>query len=413
MTDGAPAPKPRPLRASFVLILSTLTIMAPLSIDMYLPALPSIAQAFGVGDGPIQLTLTSYFLGFAVGQSFYGPVVDRFGRKPPLYVGMGLFAIASFGCALAPSVNTLIALRFLQALGACSGGVVSRAIVRDLFTPVEAARVYAALALVTGLGPLLAPMLGGYVLLVSGWRTIFVIIGVFTLMLLTAVHFRLPESKRALASVEHRAQAFAIGRIIGNYGLLLKDRHFLGYALCAAFPLAGMFTYVSGSPFVFIGVYHLPAEQFGFVFGANALMLIIGAQINGRIVGRYPPAQILRVAILAQAIAGLVMVAQAVTGFGGFIGLVVCIASFTFCVGFIIANAMVMAMVPFGQIAGMASALLGTIQFVTGAIAATLQSALPKGYALPMAAGMAACGVAGLLSNRYVVKTRTDVAPTS
>jgi DHA1 family bicyclomycin/chloramphenicol resistance-like MFS transporter len=413
MTDSVPAPKPRPLRVGFVLILSTLTIMAPLSIDMYLPALPAIAQAFGVGDGPIQLTLTSYFLGFALGQSFYGPVVDRFGRKPPLYIGMGLFALASFGCAMATSVEMLIGLRLLQALGACSGGVVSRAIVRDLFTPVEAARVYAALALVTGLGPLLAPMIGGYVLLVASWRWIFTIIGVVALILLTLVHFRLPESQRSAASIEQRAQAFSIGRIIGIYGRLLRDRHFLGFALCAAFPLAAMFTYVSGSPFVFIGVYDLPAEEFGMIFGANALMLMAGAQINGRIVGRYSPATILKWACRAQALAGLLLVEQALTGFGGFVGLMICIGAFTLCVGFIIANAMVMAMVPYGQTAGMASALLGTIQFVTGAIAATVQSLLPKGHTLPMAAGMAACGIAGVISNRFIVKNRADVASTS
>jgi DHA1 family bicyclomycin/chloramphenicol resistance-like MFS transporter len=278
--------------------------------------------------------------------------------------------------------------------------------VRDLFTPVEASRVYSALALVTGLGPLLAPLAGGYILVTFGWRAIFLFLGGVTLVLLTIVHFRLRESQRSAASVEARAKAFSFGRIVGGYWRLLTDRHYIGYALCGAFALGGMFAYVSGGPFVFIELFHIPPQHFGWVFGGNAVILIVGAQVNGRIVGKVAPATLLRRANFAQATAGGLLLIHGLTGWGGLAGLMVPLGLFTACMGFIMSNATVLAMAPYGRIAGMASALLGTVQFGVGAAAASLPGAIHTGTALPMTAGMALCGLAGLIANLVVVKPR-------
>ncbi len=404
MTEPASAPTSTRARFGLALLLGSLTIMAPLSIDMYLSALPALATTFNATPGDAQLTLTSYFVGFSLGQAFYGPLLDRFGRKPPLYFGMGLFMLASFGCALAPSIDALIALRFLQAIGACSGGVVSRAMVRDLFTLTEGSRVYAMLALVTSIGPLLGPLLGGYILITVGWRAIFALLGFVTIALLAITHFRVKETYRPIASVEARAQAFAVGRILTGYWSLFVDKRFIGYALCSAFPLAGMFVYISGVPFVFIDLYDIPPHHFGWLFGGNALMLMTAFQVNGRLVGRIAPGVLLRRGLIGQCIAGTIILIDGATGFGGLYGILLPLAIYTFCMGFIMPNAMVLAMSPFGTIAGMASALLGSLQFMTGAACASVMTIIPAGTALPMTVGMAFCAFAGMFAHLTIVR---------
>jgi len=240
------------------LILGALIAFAPMSIDMYLPSLPAIAAEFGAEPAAAHLTLASFFVGLAIGQAIHGPLADRYGRKPPLYAGLTLYVAASVGCALAPDVATLTALRFVQALGGCAGVVIARAVVRDRFDAHTSARMYSLLMLVMGLAPILAPFAGGWILVFTGWRAIFAALALFGLAFLFAVWRFLPETRPA-----HTAARGGIGATLRVYAALLRDRSFLGYTLSGGFAQAGMFAYITGSPHVFIELYGVPAQAYG------------------------------------------------------------------------------------------------------------------------------------------------------
>jgi DHA1 family bicyclomycin/chloramphenicol resistance-like MFS transporter len=381
-----------------VVILGALTAFAPLAIDMYLPALPTLERAFLATTAEVQRTLATFFLGFALGQALYGPVADRFGRKPPLYTGLVLFGLASMACALAQSVEALTALRFLQAIGACSGAVVARAMVRDLFEPKETARIYSALMLVMGVAPILAPLLGGYLLVWFGWQAIFWLLAALALASLAAIALRLPETHD-----RSMAHSLSLGPVLARYAGLLGDRHFVGYALSGGMNAAGMFAYIAGSPFVFIELYHVAPEHFGWIFGTNAAGLIFASQVNGRIVHRYGADRILRFGNLLQTIAALSLVVTAATGLGGLPGIAIPLFVYVGCVGLVSPNAIALAMAPQGAQAGSASALVGTLQFSVAAIAATAVGAIHQESALPMAIIIAICGTLGLILHRWLV----------
>ena len=383
--------------AELVLILGSLSAFASLSIDMYLPSLPTLERAFAVSPAAVQFTLTTFFLGFALGQAIYGPVADRFGRKPPLYVSLTLFSAASAGCALAPTVGGLAALRFVQAIGACAGGVISRAMVRDLFPPEETRRVYSTLMLVTGVAPIAAPLLGGFILVGVGWAAIFWTLAGLGIACLAAVHFRLPESHGRDA-----IRPLHLGTILATYGRLLSDRSFLGNALVGGFSLAGVFAYIAGSPFVFIKLYGLPADRYGWLFGANSLGLVAAAQVNGRLLHGVSLRKVMVAAGLAQCLAGLLLAAAARTGAFGIAGLIVPLFAYLMALGFIAPNATALAMAPHGRVAGAASALLGTLQFTLAAIAPVAVGAFAGSGATPMAIVVAACGALGLLMNGLI-----------
>ena len=377
-----------------VLILGALTAFTPLAVDMYLPALPAMARQLAAGDGAVQLTLASFFLGIAIGQLFYGPISDRVGRKPPLYFGIVTFVIASAACALAPNVEALVALRFVQALGGCAGIVISRAIVRDLFQPQQAARVFSYLMLVMGVAPILAPLAGGYVVLWSGWPAIFWGLAAFGALVMLAVP-GLPETRLGAA-----APALGLASALNAYRVVLTDRHFLAYALANGLPMAGMFAYIAGSPFVFIELYGVPAQDFGWFFGANAFGLIGASQINRRLLARHPATRILAWAGMAAAGAGLVLLADALTGFAGLWGIAV---PLFFCIaplGMVMPNAAAASLAGHGERAGTAAAMLGILQFAGGGISSTAVSALHAASALPMAAIVAGCMLAGVLARR-------------
>ena len=383
--------------AELVLILGALTAFASLSIDMYLPSLPTLERVFDVPPAAVQFTLTTFFLGYALGQAIYGPIADRFGRKPPLYVSLTLFSAASAACALAPSIRVLAAMRFVQAIGACAGSVIARAMVRDLFPPEETRRVYSTLMLVMGVAPIAAPLLGGYILVGPGWSAIFWFLAALGLACLAAVHFRLPESHDLDA-----VQPLHPGRILATYAGLLRDRTFLGSTLASGFSLAGIFAYIAGSPFVFIKMYHLPADRYGWIFGANSLGLIAASQVNGHLLHGVSPRKVMIAAGLAQCLAGLLLLAAARTGAFGIVGLLVPLFAFLMCLGFIGPNATALAMAPHGRVAGAASALLGTLQFTLAAIAPVAVGAFEGSGATPMAAVIAACGTLGLLMNALI-----------
>ena len=244
-----------------ILILGALSAFGPLAIDFYLPAFPAMAAAFGTDEKHVQMTLASYFLGLSLGQLAYGPVADRFGRRIPLLVGVTLFTLASLACAFAPSLDGLIAARFVQALGGCAGMVISRAVVSDKCDAVGSAKVFSQLMLVMGLAPILAPMLGGLLVNLHGWQSIFIALTAFSALSALAVALGLPESLPANQPRQPLSGA------LRQYGRLLADKVFLGHALTGGIAIAGMFAYIAGSPFVFIKLYGVPPEHFGWLFG--------------------------------------------------------------------------------------------------------------------------------------------------
>ncbi len=369
-----------------------------MSIDMYLPSLPTLERVFGADAASVQLTLAAFFVGLALGQALYGPLVDRFGRKAPLYGGTALYVLASAGCALAPDVHTLVVLRFVQAIGGCAGVVIARAVVRDLFDEQESARMFSLMMLVMGAAPILAPLAGGYLLVLLGWRSIFWALALFGLFCLAGALLWLPETR------PHRQRAKGgIGRALAGYGQLLADRRFLGYTLAGGCAQAGMFAYISGSPSVFIDLYGVPAQHYGWLFGLNALGLIAASQINRRLLMKYSAREVLSAANCANAMCGTVLMLLAVTGVGGFAGILVPLFGYVASLGCIFPNAVALAMGPQGERAGSASALLGTVQFTAAAVASVSVGVLYDGTAGPMAAVIAACGLLALVAQRLLV----------
>ncbi|EJN37296.1 drug resistance transporter, Bcr/CflA subfamily [Pseudomonas sp. GM84] len=369
-----------------VLILGALSAFGPLAIDFYLPAFPAMAQAFATDEKHVQATLAAYFLGLSLGQLAYGPVADRFGRRKPLLFGVGLFTLASLACAYAPNLDTLIVARFVQALGGCAGMVLSRAIVSDKCDPVASAKVFSQLMLVMGLAPILAPMLGGVLVNLSGWQSIFLALSLFSALCLFAVGLGLPESLPA-----HMPRQPLSGAL-RQYLRLLADRVFIGHALTGGIAIAGMFAYIAGSPFVFIKLYGVPAEHYGWLFGTNAAGFILVAQVNARLLAKRGPAFLLVRAVWFYLAAALVLLGVAALRpaqlWPLLVPLFVCIAS----LGCIIPNASACAMSGQGARAGSASALMGCLQFSVAAGAAALVSVLHDGSAVPMTLVISLCG---------------------
>lgn len=370
-----------------ILILGALSAFGPLAIDFYLPAFPAMAAAFGTDEKHVQMTLASYFLGLSLGQLAYGPVADRFGRRIPLLVGVTLFTLASLACAFAPSLDGLIAARFVQALGGCAGMVISRAVVSDKCDAVGSAKVFSQLMLVMGLAPILAPMLGGLLVNLHGWQSIFIALTAFSALSALAVALGLPESLPANQPRQPLSGA------LRQYGRLLADKVFLGHALTGGIAIAGMFAYIAGSPFVFIKLYGVPPEHFGWLFGINAAGFILVAQLNARLLSKRGPALLLARAVWVYLAAGLTLLAVSALHteqlWPLLIPLFICIAS----LGCIIPNAAACAMSGQGARAGSASAMLGCLQFSVAAGAAALVGVLHDGTAMPMAMVISLCGI--------------------
>ncbi|WP_065761625.1 multidrug effflux MFS transporter [Pseudomonas defluvii] len=370
-----------------VLILGALSAFGPLAIDFYLPGFPAMAQAFATDEKHIQATLAAYFLGLSLGQLAYGPVADRFGRRIPLLIGLVLFTVASLACAFAPTLEALIVARFVQALGGCAGMVLSRAIVSDTCDAVGSAKVFSQLMLVMGLAPILAPMFGGVLVSLHGWQSIFLVLTVFSALCTLAVLLGLPESLPA-----HQPRQPLSGAL-RQYGRLLNDRVFLGHALTGGVAIAGMFAYIAGSPFVFIKLYGVPAEHYGWLFGTNAAGFILMAQVNARLLARRGPAALLSRAVWVYVTAGLVLLALSALHPAALWPLLIPLFIGIASLGAIVPNASACAMNGQGARAGSASALLGCLQFSVAAGAAALVSVLDDGSAIPMALVISLCGV--------------------
>ncbi len=382
-----------PSRTRIILVLGALIAIGPLTIDMYLPALPTITEELHTSAAAVQLTLTGTLIGLAFGQLFIGPVSDAIGRRVPLIAGLALHIIASALCVIAPNIAVLGVLRVVQGVGTAAASVVATAVVRDLFSGSAAARIFSRLFLVIGVAPILAPTLGGFMLRWTQWRGVFVMLGVFGLALIAVAVFALPETLPR--------QARRSGGIMGTlrrYGALSTDRVFVGLTLVAGLTMAALFAYVSGSSFVFQEQYGLSEQQFGLVFGAGAGGLIAASQLNVRLLGRYSPQQLLLAALVCGSAGGALLVFFAATGLGGIGTVMASLWTVLAAAGLAMPNAPALALSRHGEAAGTAAALLGAAQFGIGALAAPLVGLLGVGS---LAMGVVVAG--GMLASVIVL----------
>ncbi len=392
---GLIAGLPRPER--LILVLGALAAFGPMSVDMYLPSLPDIAAEFAAPTSSVQLTLSAFFLGFAAGQLVYGPLSDRFGRRPVLLAGIGLYVLTSAACALSAGIGFMIAARGLQALGGGAGTVVSRAIVRDLFAADRAAQVMSLMMLVMSVAPLVAPLLGGQLLYWLGWRAIFWVLAAFGAACLLAVARAIPET-----NPPQRRHPLPLAAVRGAYLRVLRHRQASGSILVGSLALAGMFAYISGTPFIYIEIFHVPPQLYGLLFGLNIVGMMGGAYLNSRLVTRLGSAFLLSLGTGIVCGAGLLLLALAWTGTGGLLGIVVPLFFYVGALNLISANAIARTLQHFPHTAGTAAALFGAAQFTLGAVAGTLVGQLHNGTAVPMAAVIAACGVLSLAVERLL-----------
>ncbi|MCX2733210.1 multidrug effflux MFS transporter [Saccharopolyspora sp. NFXS83] len=366
-------------KTKFALILGGMTAFGPLSIDMYLPALPQLTTELGATESQAQLTLTAVLLGLALGQLLAGPISDSVGRRRPLLVGLTVYIVASVLCALSGSIYALAGLRLLQGAGAAAGMVIARAAVRDLYSGVEAARFFSSLMLVTGLAPILAPVVGGQVLAHTTWRGVFVVLTAFGTVLLLVAAFLLPETKP-----KQWRQPAHLGSTFRTFGALLSAPSFLGNALTGGLGMAAMFAYISGSSFVLQNIYAMSPQTYSIAFGANAIGLVLAGQINARLVGRVASeAQLLVGALLTSSVAGAVLLTAALLNLPlpFLLGPLFVMVS---ALGFVMPNTTMLALADNREVSGSASALLGVCQFIVGALAAPLVGLGGTGSAVPM-----------------------------
>jgi DHA1 family bicyclomycin/chloramphenicol resistance-like MFS transporter len=374
-----------------IVILGMLSAIGPFSIDMYLPGFPSIAVDLQTTVARVALSLSSFFIGISAGQLLYGPLLDRYGRKKPLYIGLAVYVLASIGCAMCTSVNALIGLRLVQAIGGCAGMVAARAMVRDIFPVEENAKIFSMLMLVIGVSPIIAPTLGGYVTAAFGWHYIFIILTVMSALLLIAVHFALPESRKPDLTV-----SLLPAPIIKGFIGVFKEPQFYTYAFTGAISAAGLYAYISGSPHVFMELYKVTEREYGWIFAGIALGLITCSQLNSVLLKRFKSEQIIPVALFCQTLAGLMLVLGTVFHFLGLYSTIFLILIFLSTQGFVFPNSSALSMAPFSRNAGTASALMGGIQLAVGALTSSLVSILTNDTALPMAGVMAACALLSL-----------------
>lgn len=368
---------------------------------MYLPGFPAIAADLHTTVARVSLSLSSFFIGISAGQFLYGPLLDRFGRKRPLYIGLMAYLLATVGCALATSVNALIVLRLLQALGGCVGMVASRAMVRDLFDVKDNAKVFSLLMLVIGVSPLIAPTLGGYLTAAFGWQSVFIVLSVLVSGILAAIHFTMPETRLPDTSLSLKPRPIFLS-------FLGVGRHpqFLTYVLTGAIASAGLYAYIAGSPTVFMEIFAVTERQYGWIFAFIAMGLIGSSQLNSLLLRRHTSQAIIRVALLCQTTIALLLFMGSLMGFLGLAGTILLIFAYLCCQGFIFPNSSALSLAPFARNAGTASALMGGLQMAIGAFTSALVSFLNNHTALPMTGVMAACAMTSccilLIGNRII-----------
>jgi DHA1 family bicyclomycin/chloramphenicol resistance-like MFS transporter len=379
-----------------ILILGAIAALGPLSIDMYLPGFPEMAKDLETEIELLSLSLTAYFIGISLGQIIYGPLLDRFGRKRPLLIGFSIYVVAALGCAVSPNIATFISMRFLLALGGCAGMVATRAIIRDSFEANEVARAFSALILVMGVAPILAPLLGGVILQNFGWSFIFFFLAIYALLILIFSALFLKESHSGDESVSLWPKQVFI-----QYRKVLKNRSFFVYGLAGSVAMAAMFTYISGSPFVVREVLAFDEIYFGWIFGANAIGYISASQINRRLLKSYSTQLISQRVSWVFGFLSLLLILQVVLNLPNMYLFLLNLFLFLSCLGFINPNMQALALSPFTKNAGVASALVGGLRMLSGAIASLLISLLHNDTALPMGLLMGMAGLGFFLILRF------------
>jgi len=383
---------PRRNHFLIILILGALSTVTPFSIDFYLPAFPQLALALNSSPAKIALTLSSYFIGLSIGQLFYGPLLDRFARKKPLALGLILYLIATFVCLSAKSCETLIYLRFLQALGGCVAQVASIAMVRDFFPVKEGAKVFSLLTLILGVSPLLAPTIGGFVVSAYGWEAIFMLLfGVVATILLVSMIF-LPEGHASDPTVSLKPKS-----ILAGFWEVLRHPQFYTYALATAFSFAGLFVYVAGSPIIFMNVFRVSAKIYGLIFAFLSIGVIGGSQVNILLNRKYSSEGLFKAALMAQVGFGILFLLFAYFNLLGLSSTIAFLFLILWCLGITSPNGSALALAPFSKNAGRASALIGFLQMGAGALASTGVGLLNARTVLPIVSILLAGCMLGLL----------------
>lgn len=391
--------KERNSSAELVIILGLLTMLMPLSIDMYLPALPQIAREFGVSAGSVQMTLNIYILGFALGQLIYGPLADSFGRKPIISIGTLIFAAAAAACAMAQTIDQLIFMRLLHGLSAAAGSVVISALMRDCYSKEEFSRMMSFVILVTTVAPLLAPIIGGWLLMIWSWHAIFWTISglaiVTTVMVVTQIRETLPVEKR---------QKFHLRTTLHNFLSLFRHKRVFSFMLASGFSFAGMFAFLNAGPFVYIELNHISPQSFGYYFALNVVFLFLMTLVNSRSVRRFGPVAMFRFGLFLQFVMACLLILVSALNLG-FLPLVFCVAMYIGCVPMVSSNAMAVILEVFPYMAGTASSLAGTLRFGVGAVTGALLSTITFTSAWPMVSCIFICATFSLLFFIYAARS--------
>lgn len=392
-----------------ILLLGSLTALGPFSIDMYLPGFPAIARDLHTTAATVSLSLSGYFIGISLGQLLYGPLLDRFGRKPPLYVGLVVYILASAGCAAATSIGGLIFMRVIQAIGSCAAAVASVAMVRDLFPVKDNAKVFSLLLLVVGASPMVAPTVGGYVTAAWGWQAVFLILLGMGVTILVATAFWLPSSYTPDRSISLKPRP-----ILTNFGRVLREPQFYTYALTGAIAFSGLFAYVSGSPMLFMTVFGTSEQQYGWIFAFLSVGFIGSSQVNTLLLRRYKSELIVLVALVGQSLIALGFLTVALSGWLTLPITLAFLFAFLCCIGFTNPNAAALSLAPFTRNGGSASALLGALQMGMGTLISVLMSLFEAPSAVPMVLAMAGSSLLALsvlVVGRRRIPAGVDVAP--
>ena len=346
-----------------VLMLGILYTLTPISIDMYLPAFPEIAGDFQTQISNVALSVSTYFLGFAIGQIIYGPLLDRFGRKKPMYVGLTLYIIATIGCAACGNIGALLILRFIQAVGGCVAAVAAMAMVRDFFPVDESAKIISLLILILGVSPLLAPTIGGFIVTALNWRWVFILLAIIVFIVLIVVVFLLPEGHQPDPTISLKPRP-----IINGFIEIVTKKQFIIFALAGTFSFAGLFVYVAGSPAIFMDSFHVSAKTYGGIFALLSVGFITCSQLNHLFTRKYSSEVILKTTVIIQSIVAVVYFAGVINGWYGIVANIVFLFILLACCGLTFPNAAAVALAPFSKNAGSASALLGFIQIGIGGL---------------------------------------------
>nr|WP_306265406.1 multidrug effflux MFS transporter [Pararhizobium sp. IMCC3301] len=379
-------------------ILGLLSAVGPFAIDMYLPALPNVAEDLGSPIAAAQMTLTAYFIAFGLAQLIYGPLADQVGRKPPLYIGLAVFILGSIGCTFAPSIGALVAFRFVQGMGAAVLMVVPRAIIRDMHTGAEATRLMALIMLVVSISPMLAPLAGSGVIYIGNWRAIFAVLGVAAVLSLLMTGFLLPET----LAVEKRV-AVNVRNLASGTALLLRDRGFIGLTFIGAFGLASFFVFIASASFVYTGQFGLSPTGFSIAFAINAIGFFAASQLAAPFAERFGMVRTISAAVAGFMVFSLLLVGLTLAGYGTLPVIVTFLFLANACLGLVIPTTMVLALEEHGEIAGLASSLGGTLQMVAGGLAVLVAGPFFDGTATPMVIAITICAIIAFLLTRFVL----------